>query len=120
MASSTELTPRSSPNFNASDADLTLLSSDNVKFAVHRYNLAAASQVFSDMIQLGQPHGPTHKQEDVKLEETAEVLEIVLPYTYPAWVKPFELDFPKSFDVIKAFDKYGIWRGIDAITRALQ
>lgn len=77
---------------------------------------------------------------DVDVEESEAILSLVLPYTKPEFVAPFVLDFPASFDVVKAMDKYGvsfqylvastrsfddflpsqIWRGLDAVSRAFR
>lgn len=44
----------------------------------------------------------------VNLEESAAVLEAVLPYTYSNPVPPFKLEFPFAFSALKALDKYGV------------
>ncbi|KAL8287371.1 hypothetical protein RQP46_003823 [Phenoliferia psychrophenolica] len=69
------------------------------------------------MLEIGTSHSESEIPE-VGLEETSAVLAIVLPFTEPHPVGPFVLEFPRTFAVIKAMDKYEIWRGLDAIRLA--
>jgi len=73
-------------NFDAADADLILLSSDNVEFRVHRCILGAASLFFTDMFSLPQPSitisddGPIPV---VPVSELRQTLDSVLRFVYP-------------------------------------
>ncbi|KAI0313675.1 hypothetical protein OF83DRAFT_1140321 [Amylostereum chailletii] len=73
------------PPFNRSDADVVLISSDNVHFRAHKIILAIASPIFDTMFSLPQPSNapdggglPT-----VTMSEDARTLYIVLRTCYP-------------------------------------
>ncbi|KAJ7073012.1 hypothetical protein C8F01DRAFT_268109 [Mycena amicta] len=67
-----------SERFNATDADLTISSSDNILFKVHQINLKVHSEIFANMFDLA-----TAKPEDVlRLSETSHALEILFQYMY--------------------------------------
>lgn len=90
--------------FCSPDADLILLSSDNVEFRVFGRILAEASMVFQDMMQLGESSSPGALN-SVRVSENAETLDMVLRFIYP-------IPDPKifSFDTLKLLmdtaDKY--------------
>ena len=44
----------------------------------------------------------------VRMEETAEVLEVVLQYFYPDYVANFDINHPQVFQIIRALDKYQV------------
>ncbi|KAF9000242.1 hypothetical protein BDQ17DRAFT_1427242 [Cyathus striatus] len=71
--------------FNAPDADITLMADDMTEFHVHRSILSAASGFFSDMFTLPQPAGSCAegKRPVVPVFETADVLDNLLRFTYP-------------------------------------
>ncbi|ORY82988.1 hypothetical protein BCR35DRAFT_331355 [Leucosporidium creatinivorum] len=110
---------RTSTNFAAEDADLLLISKDNVVFRVHRLYLEAHSPVFKNMFELGEAAEKGAELPQVQLEETSAILEIALPYVYPNLLEPFKLDLKGDFAVVKMFEKYGLDRGSEAVLAAL-
>ncbi|KZV74950.1 hypothetical protein PENSPDRAFT_155898 [Peniophora sp. CONT] len=93
--------------FSASDADLTLESSDKILFKVHRNNLSTHSTIFP-----GEEF--SSEGEIVKFSEDSEVLELVLQYVYPN-VLP---DLGRiSFELLKrladAAEKYHIFSAME-------
>lgn len=73
-------------SFDALDADLILLSTDNAEFRVHKCILAAASPFFQVMFTL--PQKATDALEDVPIpvvavSELGETLDAVLRFVYP-------------------------------------
>ncbi|ORY82960.1 hypothetical protein BCR35DRAFT_352119, partial [Leucosporidium creatinivorum] len=108
-----------SANFSAKDADLLLISKDNVVFRVHRLYLEAHSPVFKDMFELGRAVEKGAELPEVQLEETSGVLEICLPYIYPARLDPFKLELDGDFGAVKMFHKYELARGAEAVLTAL-
>ncbi|ORY75385.1 hypothetical protein BCR35DRAFT_353678, partial [Leucosporidium creatinivorum] len=106
-----------SQSFNAEDADLVLISSDSVPFAVHRKGLGGGSEVFKSMFETcGAPSAGQRPQID--LTESSAVLEKLLPYVYPGIVPPLVLDFPDSWNLLVVADKYEIDRALEAIAAA--
>ncbi|KAI0289284.1 hypothetical protein BC826DRAFT_1107143 [Russula brevipes] len=81
------------------NADVTLLSSDLVKFRVHKAALATSSPLFRDMFSLPQPSNdePAGELPTVPLPEDAVVLNSLISMLYP--VPP---EIPKSHDAILA------------------
>jgi hypothetical protein len=61
----------------ATDSDVTLSSSNGVRFLVHRRNLETHSEVFSG----GEPFATL--DEVVEMSETAEILDLLLQFIYP-------------------------------------
>ncbi|KAM0746969.1 hypothetical protein T439DRAFT_329243 [Meredithblackwellia eburnea MCA 4105] len=100
---------------SSNGGDTIIVSSDGIKFSVHKGNLRAGSDTLSDMFEIAMD-GP---EASVDMEEKAEVFEVVLPYLYPKKVPKFNPDLPKMFEVFRAFDKYQIWRGMEAIEHSL-
>lgn len=58
------------------------------------------------MLEIGSKEGRT--SQEVKLVESAEILEIILRYIYPGPVRPFELSISESSHVIHALHKYEV------------
>ena len=69
--------------YNFDDGDLTLLTSDNVKFRVHSAVLKVGSGVFRDMLELARPD-TQNPSEPISLSETSATLERVFQFLYPA------------------------------------
>lgn len=90
---------------------LELISLDfcsNVVFRVHRLFFEANSPVFRDMFSLIHPQ-PGDGMPYVELQEAGDLLNMGLPYLYPAQVQSLSLG--PYFDVwplIKMFDKYEV------------
>ncbi|KAL8276903.1 hypothetical protein RQP46_010731 [Phenoliferia psychrophenolica] len=83
-------------------SDLTIISSDGVKFLVHKRRLACTSEIFDNMLEDGSPGG------EVTLVESAAVLARLLPFAYPAIVLPFTVKFPEDLEFIEAIYKYEV------------
>ncbi|KIJ37457.1 hypothetical protein M422DRAFT_100218, partial [Sphaerobolus stellatus SS14] len=87
------------------DADLVLVSSDNVEFRVFGRILAESSVIFHDMIQLGESPTSPGGDNRVTLTENGEILDAMLQFIYP-------IPDPKivTFDTLKRLmdtaDKY--------------
>jgi hypothetical protein len=79
------------------NADVTLLSSDLVKFRVHKAVLATSSPFFRDMFSLPQPSNdePAGELPMVSVPEDAAVLNSLISMLYPVPPK-----IPKSYDAI--------------------
>lgn len=91
------------PSVNASDADITLKSSDNILFHVHHKNLEAHTGAFPGKEFLSEG-------EIVLLTEQAKVLEIVFQFIYPKrHPKLRDLDFDTVADVAEAVEKYEVF-----------
>ncbi|VDB87562.1 unnamed protein product [Peniophora sp. CBMAI 1063] len=86
--------------FNASDAELILRSSDGVDFAVYRAILQLASHVFRDMLSLPPPvedhDSPTRTT--IGMSEDAQSLRLLLHFTYPRSFCP-EPDLSEIADI---------------------
>src|ERR1700733_11553138 len=104
-------------NFDAPDADLILLSSDDVEFRVHRCILAAASPFFSDMFTLPQPRVPSDPITIpvIPVSELRQTLDSLLRFVYPVQDPPihtldqlnpilgsaFKYDFPSVISALR-------------------
>ena len=80
--------PRASPPFDSKDANLVLVSSDDVKFRVHRHTISLASSVLSELAlaqQVTQPEpSKKHRQRPhVLLSEPSDALDLFLRFIYP-------------------------------------
>jgi hypothetical protein len=77
----------SSYDFDASDADIILRSSDDIDFRVYRCVLAAASPFFRDMFTLPQPNPETSSERAcipvVPVSERHQTLDSLLRFIYP-------------------------------------
>lgn len=71
---------------------------------MHKSKLVAHSKVFEDMLEIG----GQGQESKVDMEETAEILEVVLPYFYPHHVINFDMEHSQIFQIIRAFDKYQV------------
>lgn len=73
-------------DFYASDSDTLLLSSDDIKFCVHRCILAAASPFFEHMFELPQPPADPANEERrpvISMSEPGSTVERLLHFVYP-------------------------------------
>jgi hypothetical protein len=82
---STEMALQDSVTYSSTDADLVLISSDNVRFKVYRCILALGSPFFANTLTLPQPQAEAsvHTLPFVHMEETSEIIDILLHYMYP-------------------------------------
>ncbi|KZW03528.1 hypothetical protein EXIGLDRAFT_721745 [Exidia glandulosa HHB12029] len=100
-----QLLPHTS--FNFADSDVTLRSSDNVLFRVHRANLMACSVTFRDMFHVGK-----ETDEAVQLSETSSTLAHLLAMCYPAEDPPVDFSLLASGDILACYEaavKYQMW-----------
>ncbi|GAA5831394.1 hypothetical protein JCM11251_004010 [Rhodosporidiobolus azoricus] len=124
-------------------ADVVLVSSDGQRFPFSSRSLSASSPIWdtllpttfssSSLSDFPRPASPspslsgastssaTPAQADlpeVELPETGACLAFVLRYLEPGPVPQRELEFPRDWEVVRALDRYSIWRGVDAFTIA--
>ncbi|KAJ6483854.1 hypothetical protein C8R47DRAFT_562939 [Mycena vitilis] len=103
-------TPSTSQRFCASDADLTVSSSDGVLFKVHRRNLEAHSGVFASAADTTQPE---NGHETVELSETANILDILFQLMYPLPQPDLRaMEFTTVAALAEAAEKYMIYVAI--------
>ncbi|KAF7350763.1 BTB domain-containing protein [Mycena sanguinolenta] len=106
-------TPRTSQRFCASDADLTISSSDNVLFKVHRKHLEVHSDVFADAANATRPE---NGDEIVYLQESSEVLELLFQFMYRQRQPDLRhVEFPKFMEFAEAVDKYVVYSALSAM-----
>ncbi|KAK4699942.1 hypothetical protein P7C70_g6312, partial [Phenoliferia sp. Uapishka_3] len=86
-----------------------------IEFQVHKSRLAFASEVFSDMLEVG-----STKSMEVTLVEPATVLARLLPFAYPEVIPPLRLVLPEDMDLLKALKKYELSRGIESMAHSLK
>ncbi|KAK4701955.1 oxysterol-binding protein-related protein 3/6/7, partial [Phenoliferia sp. Uapishka_3] len=96
------------------NSDLTIISSDGIKFHVHKSRLANASEVFDAMLEAG-----SAESKDVTLVEPAAILARILPFAYPKIVPATKLELPDDLALVNAIKKYEVrfkmldrWTGI--------
>ena len=70
-------------DFDASDADAILRSSDGKEFRIHKLILSLASPVFQGMFSLPQPTDPPSQIPSVDLPEHSDILQPFIQYLYP-------------------------------------
>jgi len=75
-------------SFDASDADVILVSSDSTQFRVHRCILSAASPFFHDMFTLPQP--PQLTLPSIPVSEPSLVIDTLLRFIYPVQDPPLD------------------------------
>ncbi|KIK50116.1 hypothetical protein GYMLUDRAFT_65412 [Collybiopsis luxurians FD-317 M1] len=96
--------PNTSPRFNAQDAEVTVVSSDNVLFRLHKTNIQVTAGALLRF--------PSQNAEDdyISATEPAEVLEILFEFLYPDYETDLErLEFNALLKVAEAAEKYGIY-----------
>lgn len=76
-----------------------------VRFLVHKANLAVSSTVFADMFATASSDSGGERP-SIELQESAEILERLLPYCYPSVVPIWQHDAVKDLQFIRAIDKY--------------
>jgi hypothetical protein len=108
-------------NFDAIDADLILLSSNDAEFRVHRCILAAASLFFAHMFTLPQP--PMTISGDTPLpvipvSEPRQTLDSVLRFVYPIQDPPIK-DLNELNSVLGAAFKYDFASVISSLRKIL-
>lgn len=116
--------PTVSQHFNSLSADVTLISQELVHscfisrraelrlgcsgmlFKTHLRNLAACSEVFEGMLEVGNDETKV----ELRVEESAATLSLLLPYAYPASLDVLNLDDPEIGHFLVAVDKYSVRR----------
>ncbi|KAF8892762.1 hypothetical protein CPB85DRAFT_1440785 [Mucidula mucida] len=91
------------PEFNAADADLCIISLDNIRFKVHSMNLRAHSSVFPVVHD-----ATTNVRDPAHMAERAEVLRVIFKFIYPEprLLKVGQLPFPTLEEVAIAAEKW--------------
>ncbi|KAJ4484450.1 hypothetical protein C8R41DRAFT_449943 [Lentinula lateritia] len=120
MAAKVSLSPTLpvSKRFDSASADMTLQSSDNVIFKVHRLNLEMHSQVFADA---GGSTVGTVENEIVSLSETSEVLELMLQYVYLQPQPDLQkVEWELMKDLAEAVEKYEIYSAIGVCSQRMR
>ncbi|KAJ7496456.1 hypothetical protein FB451DRAFT_1207852 [Mycena latifolia] len=98
--------PEISQRFWATDADITILSSDGVIFKVHRKNLEVHSPVFASA---GSTTLPENGGEPVQLSETSAILDLLFQFMYPQPQPDLQvLEFETFAGLAEAAEKYTI------------
>ncbi|KAJ7072998.1 hypothetical protein C8F01DRAFT_1105954 [Mycena amicta] len=106
-----------SQRFNAADADLTILSADNVAFKVHRKNLEFHSDVFANMFSSA-THVP---EESINLSETSAVLEILFQYMYRQPQPNLEnVAFDVCAGAAEAAEKYLVYSALSSLRERMR
>ncbi|KAK7057860.1 hypothetical protein R3P38DRAFT_2843401 [Favolaschia claudopus] len=103
---------QTSERFCASDADLTVRSSDGVLFKVHRMNLKVHSEIFSNASDATIPENT----EVVDLTESSDVLDLLFQYMYrqpQPNLKPVQ--FRVLLGLAEAAEKYVVYSALPAI-----
>lgn len=103
---------------SAGSSDLKLVSSDNFTFPVHKTYLSTASVVLRDMLDMS--GGSAVEKAEVQMSEDAQTLDMLLPFCYPGPPSYLvECTQKKLMDWVKAADKLGITRAVEAFGNAL-
>lgn len=90
-------------------SDLTLVSSDGVRFHVSSSMMSEASEIFEGMLGIPQPIDTSMTDERVvKLEENAATLKLLLSWIYPHDNRP----------VIKSFGQLALYSVLRRSTRS--
>ena len=107
--------------YDRDDADITLRSSNDTLFKVHRIILVMASPVFADMFSLPQPltQSATREQPVVDLTENGKTLRALLDTCYPVAIANLsDLDIVHS--TLQAAIKYDMPKSISLAKHALR
>ncbi|KAH8103619.1 hypothetical protein BXZ70DRAFT_905517 [Cristinia sonorae] len=111
--------------FGRGDGDIILLTSDLVRFSVHKIILSLSSPVFSDMLTLGENSGhPDDLISEsgipmVPVTETSDSLDIFLRLIYPT-CRPPVVGFGEIPSIMEVGRKYQATGVIKFATKALQ
>ncbi|KIK64342.1 hypothetical protein GYMLUDRAFT_39891 [Collybiopsis luxurians FD-317 M1] len=105
--------PKTSPRFNAQDAEITVVSSDNVLFRLHKMNV----QVTAGSLL----HSSDTEDDYIVVSESSDVLEILFEFLYPDYETDLEkLDFEALLNVADAAEKYGVFYAMSHCTFCLR
>ncbi|KAJ3913413.1 hypothetical protein F5877DRAFT_24934, partial [Lentinula edodes] len=99
------------------DAEITVVSSDNVLFRLHKMNV----QVTSGGLLQSQSKSPGIQDDFLTLTEPADVLEILFEFLYPDYETDLErLEFNALLSVAEAAEKYGVFYAMSHCTFCLR
>ncbi|KAJ3752834.1 hypothetical protein EV360DRAFT_54523 [Lentinula raphanica] len=99
---------------NSQDAEITVISSDNVLFRLHKMNVQVTS---GNLIRLNK----LETNDFLTLVEPAEVLEILFEFLYPDFETDLErLEFDALLSVAEAAEKYGVFYAMSHCTFCLR
>ena len=90
------------------DADLVLVSKDDVNFNVHKTVLRLSSSFFQDMLELPTKEGLESACETIPMSEHSDLLAVLFNLTYPGKGLPDIPTFMLFFDVAIAAEKYNM------------
>ncbi|CDO73321.1 hypothetical protein BN946_scf185008.g83 [Trametes cinnabarina] len=115
-----------SPPFDSESADITLRTSDNVDFHVHRAVLAIASPVFATMLELPQPERSQSlttsdplARSRVIVSEDSKTLDVLLRLCYPV-AKTQQRDMEGIASVLEIAMKYEMEWPISFLSKELE
>ncbi|PCH36294.1 hypothetical protein WOLCODRAFT_126999 [Wolfiporia cocos MD-104 SS10] len=91
--------------FDLEDADVTLCSSDKVRFRVYRNILSIASPFFKSMFSLPQPADSSEAARDIDVTENSKTVDILLRLCYPV-ADPSISTLKQARAVLEAAHKY--------------
>lgn len=103
LSSVTDIFPPAILDFPGSD--VTLVSSDDREFKVHRVILSLASPFFASMFSLPPAPSTSSTNSIIQMVETSSVLEMLLCYTYPTSPKPQISDIAEAVTLIETARK---------------
>lgn len=108
-----EPTAKVHARYSAPDADLVLLSEDDVHFRVHSLILRLASDGFSGMLEVG----ARRESDIVRLSEKSKIIEAMLDLIYPNGFAPKLSDVSFVRDLASCLEKYIIPSASDIIRK---
>ncbi|KAF7968017.1 hypothetical protein HWV62_11691 [Athelia sp. TMB] len=117
-STSTIMVSTTSYAFDAEDADIILLSTDNAMFRVHKCILAAASTFFQSMFTLPQKVTSGTHVPAAPISETSETVDALLRFVYPV-ENPDIHSLDKLNAVLAAACKYDFDSVVSALRKIL-
>ncbi|TFK69374.1 hypothetical protein BDN72DRAFT_857768 [Pluteus cervinus] len=107
--------PQISPRFHSDTADVIFLSSDRVKFHIHRKNLESTTAAFPG------PEFRLTQGEIVPLTESAGTLELLFQFSYPQRQPELtKVGFEKIVPLAEAVEKYEVFPAMPACYRMME
>ncbi|GAA5939909.1 hypothetical protein JCM3775_007145 [Rhodotorula graminis] len=131
--SSAELAPRKRVRVTDDD-DVVLVSSDSQRFPSSSRLLLASSSAWQTILPplaVAQHASATSLPDaecakpvvqelpEVHLDESADTLSYLLHFLEPAPAQARPLSFPRDWELMRALERYSVWRGIDQMQAAL-
>ncbi|KAF7352234.1 BTB domain-containing protein [Mycena venus] len=104
---------KTSERFCAADADLKVLSSDNVLFKVHRKNLEFHSDIFADAASVTIPQ-KDHNEDIIQFSDNSDVLDLLFQHMYRQRQPNLaDLKFEVLLGLAEAAEKYVVHAALD-------